>query len=80
MSPIWRKPSEPRPDPDTHPAERERVARALRELTEKLKTSTPAASEVHVSDADFVIVESAVPAKLGKWLIVPPEAIQGEKA
>lgn len=78
MSPIWRKPREPRPDPDADPAERERVERTLRELNEKLKSSTPAAREVHVEGADFVIVQSAVPARLGMWRIVPPEAVKGE--
>jgi hypothetical protein len=77
MSPIWRKPREPRPDAGADPADSERIERTLRELNEKLKTSTPADREVHIKDADFVIVESKVPATLGKWRIVPPEAVKG---
>lgn len=75
MSPRWRKPREPRPDPASDPAEGQRVEDLLREVNEKLKTSTPAVREVRVKDADFVIIESVVPRKLGKWQIVPPEAV-----
>jgi hypothetical protein len=74
MAPHWRKPREPRPDPATDPAEREQVERALLELNEQLKAAAPADGEVRVKDADFVIVESKVPRRLGKWAIVPPEA------
>ena len=72
MAPHWRKPRQARPDP-MNDAEREQVERALLELNEQLKAAAPADREVRVKDADFVIVESKVPRRLGKWAIVPPE-------
>jgi hypothetical protein len=74
MASHWRRPKESRPDTATDPAERERVGKALLELNEQLKAAAPAAGEVRLKDADFVIVESKVPRRLGKWAIVPPEA------
>lgn len=72
MAPHWRRPKESRPDTVTDPAERERLEKVLLELNEQLKAAAPAAGEVRLKDADFVIVESKVPRRLGKWAIVPP--------
>lgn len=74
MAPHWRTPKERRPDAAADPAEREGIEKALLELNEQLKSAGPADREVRVMDADFVIVESKVPRKVGKWAIVPPEA------
>ena len=75
----WRKPRDTRPDPKIDPAERERLDNTLRELTQKLKDSQPVGHEVRVKDAAFVIRESAVSVRLGKWQIVPPEAVKDNK-
>jgi hypothetical protein len=73
MARHWRAPKGRRPAADD-PAERDRIEKALLELNEQLKSAGPADREVTVPDADFVIVESKIPRRLGKWAIVPPEA------
>lgn len=78
MAPHWRKPRKQRPDPKIDPQERKRLDDLLRELNARRTQSQPADREVRVKDAAFVIVESAVPAQLGKWRIVPPEAAKDE--
>ena len=74
MAPHWRKPRESRLEAAADPFRREQVEKALGELNEQLKAAAPADREVRVKDADFVIIESKVPQRLGKWAIVPPEA------
>ena len=76
MAPHWRKPRQPRSDSMTEP-ERKQVERTLLELNEQLKAAAPADGEVRVKDADFVMIESKIPRRLGKWAIVPPEATGG---
>jgi hypothetical protein len=72
MSPIWRQPRTP-------PSERsEKEQAALRALMQEIKEAenSPSAKQVHVDDAAFVVIKSAVPPRLGKWQIVPPESIE----
>ena len=74
LSPVWRKPQEPRPDPNVDPAERERQDALLRELKARIKESAPAGGEVRIESADYVVVQRSVPAQVGKWRLVSPEA------
>lgn len=74
LSPIWRKPQDPRPDPNTDPAERDRVDALLRELNARIKDSSPTGREVQIESADFVVAQRSVPVQVGKWRLVSPEA------
>ena len=67
MSPNWRKPREPVLDPP------EKAARDGRfELMDQLKDAAPAVHGVDLDTADYVIVESKVPARMGRWQVVQP--------
>ncbi|HEY7450329.1 MAG TPA: hypothetical protein VH702_19385 [Vicinamibacterales bacterium] len=72
MSPIWRNPKESKPKTP------EQVARerAIVEELKGIKDAPEATGDVRIKDAAFVMLKSVIPARLGKWQIVPPEAVR----
>jgi hypothetical protein len=76
MSPMWRDPT---PIEQDTPEKAERHRQLLDEL-KNLADADPASHEVHVDSADFVMIQHSLPAKLGKWTIVPPESLKIRKA
>lgn len=70
MSPRWRTPKPVEPD---SPEKVERHRELIKEMR-SLGDAGPANRKIHVDSADFVMMQHSVPAKLGKWAIVPPES------
>ena len=71
MSPAWREPAPAKPDSP------ERVAkeRKILEHFKKLREAPLADRDVGLQEAAFVMVQHSIPARVGKWQIIPPEAV-----
>jgi hypothetical protein len=73
LRPIWRQNAEPKPARTTE-EEREFI-RKMREMADGPRV----AGDVHVQDADFVVMKRPMPVQVGKWRIMPPGAEDWDK-
>lgn len=71
MAPTWRETRNKAENVSAEEKERDREM--LRQMAARLDTATAADGEVRIDNADWVIITSKVPRRLGKWKLVPDD-------